>query len=103
MSSVFSDASVEEIRSDELEIYSVIRYGTPNGYYIDIMTKVGEVISFEDLEYEEIEYKNIRIKIATPEMLYILKKDTVRHQDKIDAVFLKEIIDARKSGKPNTH
>ena len=99
--SVFSDSSIEEINSSELEKYYVIRYGTPNGFYIDIMTKVDDTISFEDLEHEIIDYKSIKIKIATPEVLYNLKKDTVRHQDKIDALFLKEIMNARgeKKGK----
>ena len=60
--SVFSDSSIEEINSSELEKYSVIRYGTPNGFYIDIMTKVGDTISFEDLEHEIIDYKSIKIK-----------------------------------------
>lgn len=97
--SIFDDQSIDEISSDELEKYAVIRYGTPNGFYIDIMTKIGEAFSFQDLDYEIIAYKGIKIKIGTPEILYKMKKDTLRHQDKIDALFLKEIITERKANK----
>lgn len=95
--SVFNDASIEEITLNELQDYPVIRYGTSDGFYIDIMARLGEVATFEDLEYEIINYQGIEIKIGTPETLYNLKKDTVRHKDKIDALFLKELIKVRKS------
>lgn len=94
--SVFEDPSINEITFNELHNYPVIRYGTPNGFYIDIMAHIGEVIDYKDLEYEIIDYQGIKIKIGTPETLYNLKKDTVRHQDKMDAIFLKELIKLRK-------
>ena len=97
--SIFDDQSIDEITADELQKYAVIRYGTPNGFYIDIMTKLGEAFSYKDLEYETIEYRGIKIKMATPEMLYKMKKDTLRLQDKTDALFLKEIITERKANK----
>ncbi len=89
---VFNDSSIDEITIDELDNYPVIRYGTPDGFYIDIMTRIGELFSYEDLEYEIIECHGIKIKIGTPETLYKLKKDTVRYKDKTDAMFLKELI-----------
>jgi len=94
--SVFEDSSIEEITLNELNHYAVIRYGTPNGFYIDIMTRLGDVVDYEDLEYEILEYQGIKIKIGTPETLYHLKKDTVRHQDKVDAMFLQELIKEKK-------
>lgn len=94
--SVFDDPSIDEITADELKKYAVIRYGTPDGFYIDIMTRLGEAFSYQDLECEMIEYRGVRIKIATPDMLFMMKKDTVRPQDKIDALFLEEIIKKRK-------
>jgi len=94
---VFDDTSIEEITFEELNKYPVIRYGTPNGFYIDIMSRLGEAATFEDLEYEILDYQGIRIKIGTPETLYRLKKDTVRDRDKIDAIFLKELIKAKQS------
>ena len=93
---VFNDSSIEEINVNELEKYPVIRYGTPGGFNIDIITHIGKVFGFEDLEFEIIEFQGIKIKIATPETLYKLKKDTLRYKDKGDAVFLKELIEEKK-------
>ena len=97
---VFDDTSIEEITLNELNKYPVIRYGTPSGFYIDIMARLGEVATFDDLEYEIIDYEGTKIKIATPETLYKLKKDTIRDKDKMDAIFLKALIKARESPPP---
>ncbi|MDZ7359759.1 MAG: nucleotidyl transferase AbiEii/AbiGii toxin family protein [candidate division KSB1 bacterium] len=99
--SIYNDPSIEEITLSELNDYPVIRYGTPNGFYIDIMARLGEVATYESLKYEVIDYNGIKIKIATPETLYELKRDTLRDKDKIDAVFLRELIEANKASLPN--
>jgi len=95
--SVFEDPSIEEITLGELQEFAVIRYGTPNDFCVDILARLGEVATFHDLEYEIIEIQNTRIRVATPETLYRLKKDTVRPEDKLDAMFLREIIKTKKS------
>ncbi|MDZ7401155.1 MAG: nucleotidyl transferase AbiEii/AbiGii toxin family protein [candidate division KSB1 bacterium] len=95
--SLYDDPEIDEITLDELRNYAVIRYGTPDGFYIDIMTRLGETFSFQDLEYETIEFGQIKIKIATPETLFKMKQNTLRLQDKADALFLQEIIQQRKS------
>lgn len=95
--SIFDDTSIEEITLEELNKYPVIRYGTPNGFCIDIMARLGEAVSFEDLEYETIAYQGTKIRIGTPETLYELKRNTVRDRDKIDAIFLEELIKAKQS------
>ncbi|MFQ6113319.1 MAG: nucleotidyl transferase AbiEii/AbiGii toxin family protein [bacterium] len=95
--SVFEDSSIKEITLNELQNYPVVRYGTPNGFYIDIIGRLGEVAAFDDLEYEILDFQGIKIKIGTPETLYNLKKDTVRPRDKMDVLFLKELIKERKS------
>lgn len=95
---MYKDSSIDEITIEELEKYPVIRYGTPDEFYIDIMTKIGTAFSYNDLSFEIIDYKGIKIKIATPETLYKLKKDTLRDQDKWDAHFLKELIKQKNSG-----
>ncbi|NIA28380.1 MAG: hypothetical protein GWP06_00530 [Actinobacteria bacterium] len=92
LNSIYKDASINEISMQELDQYSVIRYGTPNGFNIDMMSRIGEAVSFNDLEYETVEYKGTKIRIATPETLFNLKKDTVRQKDKVDAFFLNELI-----------
>ena len=92
LNSIFNDPAIEEITINELQKYPVIRYGTPDGFYIDITTNIGEMFSFEDLEYEIVEYKGIKIKLGTPETLLKMKKDTLRHKDKVDSLFLKELL-----------
>ncbi len=51
LNSVFNDTCIGEITLNELQKYPVIRYWTTNGFYIDIMTQLGEAVSFEDVEY----------------------------------------------------
>ncbi|MDW7681227.1 MAG: nucleotidyl transferase AbiEii/AbiGii toxin family protein [bacterium] len=92
LNSIYHDRTIEEITIDDLQNYSVIRYGMPNGFYIDMMTRLGEAFSFDDLKYEIVEYKATKIRIATLESLYDLKKNSPREKDKMDASFLMEII-----------
>jgi hypothetical protein len=100
LQTVFEDDAIEEITLPELYKFPVIRYGTPNEFYIDIMACVGELATFEDLEYDIIDYQGIKINIAKPESLFRLKKDSIRDKDKIDAIFLKKLIEAGKINKP---
>ena len=95
--SVFEDDNVEEITLSELEDYPVIRYGTPEDYYIDIMDRIGEMFNYNDLHYEIIESDGIPIRVATKETLINLKKGTVRIIDKADVTMLTELIE--KEGK----
>src|SRR4030067_2771993 len=39
LNSIFHDGSIEEITKDELNKYSVIRYSTPGGFNIDLLTR----------------------------------------------------------------
>jgi predicted nucleotidyltransferase len=95
--SIFEDESIDEITLEELYKYAVIRFGTPDGFYIDLMARLGETAVYEDLEYEIIRYQNTKIKIATPETLYDLKKETLRHKDRFDAAYLLDLIKTRQS------
>lgn len=70
---------------------------------IDIMSRQGVVATYDDLEFEIIAFQGTNIKLATPETLYRLKKDTIRDKDKIDAEFLKELIRARKTNSLSKH
>jgi predicted nucleotidyltransferase len=99
LQSIYYDDSINEITFSELEKYSVIRYGTPEDFYIDIITRLGEAIVFEEIKYEIIEYQGIGVKIASPESLYLMKKNTYREKDKLDILFLQELIYARNSKK----
>lgn len=46
-------------------------------------------ITAADLQWEEVIVDGVRIRVATPAMLYRMKKDTVRPQDRIDAEWIR--------------
>lgn len=96
LNDVFHDMSLDELTTDEIDQYPVIRYGAPNGFIIDIIARIGEMYAYEDIEYQEIEIDGHLLHIATPEMLYRMKQGTVRPQDQRDAAFLKELIAQRR-------
>jgi len=93
---VFKDEAIVEITSDELQKYPVIRYGTPLDYYIDIMDRIGEAFSYEDLEYEVIESPGFPVRVATIETLIMLKKGTLRPRDHADVAYLMEKLQETK-------
>jgi hypothetical protein len=95
--SIFDDESINEITLEELQTYAVIRYGTPDDFYIDIMARLGEVAVYENLAYEILNYQGVQIRLATPQTLYDLKEGTLRYKDKFDAAYLKELINKRQS------
>jgi len=86
------DPSIDEISTaDLLGDYPAVRYVPPAGdLYFDIMTRLGEVASFETIDAEVKEVDGMEVRVATPAALYRLKKGTVRAQDHIDAAVLRE-------------
>ncbi len=94
--SLYQDKSINEITLSELTQYSVIRYGTPEGFNIDIITQLGKTFSYEKLEYQVLTFEGHRLRIATPETLFELKKNTPRPVDRSDILFLTELIQKNK-------
>lgn len=87
---VWNDPAIDEITADDLGgEYAVVRYGTPDGFAIDFVARIGEAFSFDDIESEERRINGVAIRLATPRMLYRMKKDTVRPIDHADAADLK--------------
>ena len=86
------DPSVDDIRADDLlGDYPSVRYYPPSGdLYFDILTRIGEFASFDDVASETKDVEGIRVRVATPAALYELKKDTVRPLDRQDAEALRE-------------
>lgn len=84
---VFRDPDIEQITADDLSgDYPTIQYGPPTGdYHIDLLARLGTAFTFADIEAEEIIVEGVPIKVATAKMLYRMKRDTVRLQDKADA------------------
>ncbi len=91
------DSSIDEISSaDLLGDYPAVRYHPPTGdLYFDLLTRLGEVASFETVETEIKEIEGTRVSVATPRALYRLKKGTVRPQDHADAAMLRERFDLK--------
>jgi len=93
LKSVFdSDPNVDEITASDLGgDYPAIEYTPPHGLYsLDILSRLGEAFVFENIEWEELIVDGIRVRVATPRMLYRMKKDTVRPLDRIDAEAIRE-------------
>lgn len=94
--SVFKDKSIFEITYSELQKYPVIRYGSEEGFYIDVLLKIGSAFIFEDLRFEVLNIEGHTINVASPETLYKLKEKTYRAIDQNDLIFLKELINRSK-------
>lgn len=90
----FDDPNVEEISPEELAgDYPAVEYVPPHGRFsVDIPTRLGEAFSWEDLRKgaQEIPMGEIRVRVASPSMLYRMKRDTVRPQDRADAERIRE-------------
>lgn len=95
LKSVFDDDSIDEITSDDLGgPYPVVRYGPPVGTgVIDLIGRLGEAYSFDDVESDVVEVDGISVRVATARMLYEMKRDTVRPQDRADADALRKLLE----------
>ncbi|MGH8775234.1 MAG: hypothetical protein ACRDWI_08695 [Jiangellaceae bacterium] len=93
--SVFHDESIDEIDSADLAgPYPVIRYGPPDSQLaIDLVGRLGDAFAFDDIEAQLIDIDGTAVPVATPRMLYRMKRDTVRPQDRADAEILRERFD----------
>jgi hypothetical protein len=81
------DISNEDLLGD----YPAVRYYPPSGdLYFDILTRLGEVASYDTVERDVKDIHGIRVPVATPRALYALKKGTVRPLDRQDAEMLRQ-------------
>lgn len=92
LDSVFSDPELAEITSEDLSgEYSVVRYVPPSeDYAIDLIARLGEAFHYEDVQWEIVQREGVAIRVATPAMLYRMKRDTLRWKDAADAARLRE-------------
>lgn len=93
--SIWSDPQIDEISAQDLcGDYPAVRYGPPEGdVFLDILTRLGERYRYEDLEYETVDVRGTAARVATPRMLFRMKRDTVRDIDKADARALRDAFD----------
>lgn len=94
---VFKDPGVYDIKCEELNQYPVIRYVSPDGFCIDLLTKIRSLFTYEDLSYNVLKLEEHRIKIATPETLCRLKDGSLRPIDQHDSQFLRELIKKKET------
>lgn len=95
LDSVFHDPEIQGITSDDLGgSYPAVQYVPPEGdFHVDILSRLGEAFSYDEIEVADRWVEGIRVPVATPRMLYRMKKDTVRLQDKADADRLRRYFD----------
>lgn len=87
---IWPDPDIDEIRADDLAgEYAVVRYGTPDDVVIDLTARIDDAFRFDDVEWETVMVAGVPARVATPRMLYRMKKDTVRPHDRADAAELK--------------
>ncbi len=91
LDSVFHDPDIAEISSEDLlGDYPAIQYNPPiESYHLDILTRLGEVYNFANLEKQRLDFDGLEITVVTPRQLYRMKKDTVRPKDWDDAALLR--------------
>jgi hypothetical protein len=91
------DPSVQDIRTEDLlGDYPAVRYYPASGeLFFDVLTRLGEAARYETVESEIKEVEGVRVRIATPQALYRLKKDTVRPIDRQDAAALRKRFNLR--------
>jgi hypothetical protein len=94
---LFDDPNVDEIDAAELAgDYPAVEYVPPHARFsMDILTRLGEAFRYEDLVAgsEIILLGNLPVRVATPQMLFRMKKDTVRPQDRADAARIRAAFD----------
>ncbi len=85
------DPNIEEIKTEDLlGEYPAVRYYPPSGdLYFDILTRLGDMATYESVESETKEVAGARVIVATPRALYRLKKGTIRPLDHQDAAALR--------------
>lgn len=88
---IYGDADIDEITAEDLSgAYPVVQYWPPGASYsIDIIARLGTAFAFDDVEWHRVAVDDLLVTVATPEMLYRMKRDTAREQDHADAAALK--------------
>jgi hypothetical protein len=92
--SLWNDPEIDDISAEDFETYPTLRYGPPGDeLVIDILTSLGTAFSFEDIESEILEIEGVRVRVATPQSLVRMKRNTVRPIDKADAAALERLFE----------
>ena len=95
LSTVWSDPDIGSIVASDLAgEYPTIRYGPPDGSLtLDLLARLGERFGYDDIEAAAVELEGVPVRAATPRMLYVMKRDTLRPLDQADAAALRRTFD----------
>ena len=95
---VWDDPDIDQITAEDLGgAYPTVRYGPPGeSFAVDILSRLGSALDFDDLEVETIQMRGVEIRVATPTTLYRMKRDTVRPIDRADAAALRDQVDVEE-------
>ena len=91
LSAVWSDPDIGAIVASDLAgAYPTIRYVPPDGSLtVDLLARLGERFGFDDIETVTVDLEGEPVRAATPRMLYVMKRDTLRPLDQADAAALR--------------
>jgi len=90
--SVFDDPEIERITAEDLlGAYPAVQYVPPDGaFHLDMVTRLGEAFTFDDLQTERLAFEDFTVTVVTPRTLYRMKQGTVRLRDRADAEMLQQ-------------
>ncbi|MBM4364730.1 MAG: nucleotidyl transferase AbiEii/AbiGii toxin family protein [Deltaproteobacteria bacterium] len=91
LDSVFHDPEIAGITEDDLAgAYPAVQYVPPTGFFhVDIVARLGDAWSYDDIEASPVVVDGVSIPVATPTTLVRMKAGTVRPQDHADAARLR--------------
>ena len=99
LNKLYDDNEIKDITFEELSNYAVLRYISPNNDIIDLISNLGEAYDYNNIECNTVELEGIKFKVATPKALIQMKSITYKEKDKLDLLFLNELI--KKINAPN--
>lgn len=90
----WDDPAIDEIRYEDLAgEYPAVAYGPPDeSFLIDILTRLGKAFDYDGIESRPVTVKGQTVEVATLRMLYRMKRDTVRMQDRVDAERIQRVM-----------
>ena len=92
LADVWNDPAVSEIEATDLAgEFGVVSYAPPTGELtVDLIARLGDAFRFEDIEWQELDAGGTIVRVATPQMLLRMKRDSARPQDAADVHALRE-------------
>lgn len=97
---LYPDPDIEETSFEDLSgEYPVLRYLSPDGpAAIDIIGRLGEKVSWDDLEIVDRVVGSSQLRVVSPASLLRMQQSTVRPIDGQDAERLRKAFDLKEDG-----